>query len=155
MYLKLYRLYKQTEDKEKYKAAKNAETHLKKKCKREYYKKRINEYIGDPKKMWSILKDVTNYSYHEDITPDIVNEDTANRFNTYFANVGMEVQKTLNTISTTLTPSTKGIFRFYPESTEKIDKLMQRIKPNVATGIDELPAKLIKAAASVITGDLN
>ena len=43
MYLKLYRLYHNPEDKEKYKIAKNKQTHLKKKCKREYYTKKINE----------------------------------------------------------------------------------------------------------------
>ena len=55
MYLNLYRLYHKPEDKELYKAAKNRQTHLKKKYKREYYTKKINEYIGDPRKMWSIL----------------------------------------------------------------------------------------------------
>ena len=154
MYLNLYRLYKRSEDKEKYKAAKNMQTHLKKKCRREYYKKRINEYVGDPRKMWNILKDVTNHNYHEDITPDIVNEDTANRFNKYFSTVGIEVQRRLNINFSPLKLNSKGIFHFYPETAVKIKQLIQRIKPNVATGIDELPAKLIKAATPVITEDI-
>lgn len=154
MHLKLYRLYHEPEDKERYKAAKNKQTHLKRKLKREYYTKKINEYIGDPRKMWSILKDVTNYNYHEDITPDIINTDTANRFNKFFATVGIEVQKKLNIIFEPPILNPKGIFHFQPETTEKIEQLINRIKPKVATGIDELPARLIKEATPVIVEDL-
>ena len=154
LYLKLYRLFQKSEDKEKYKIAKNKQTHLKKKCKREYYTKRINEYIGDPRKMWSILKDVINHNYHEDTVPDILNGNTANRFNKYFATVGIEVQKKLNIVFAPFKLNHKGIFQFHPETSEKIEQLIQRIKPNVATGIDELPAKLIKEAAPVIMEDL-
>ena len=154
MHLKLYRLYHKAEDKELYKIAKNKQTHLKKKYKREYYTKKINEYIGDPRKMWSILKDVTNQNFYEDITPDIVNTDTANRFNRFFATVGVEVQKKLNTCFETPQLNSKGVFHFQPETTEKIEQLIKRIKPNVATGIDQLPAKLIKEAMPIIAEDL-
>lgn len=154
MYLKLFRLYHNPKDKKQYKAAKNKQTHLKKKYKREYYTKQINEYLGDPRKMWSILKDVTNHNYHENITPDIVNEDTANHFNRFFATVGIQVQKMLNIRFELSKLNSSGIFRFHPETTEKIEKLIARIKPAVATGIDELPAKLIKEATPVIAEDL-
>ena len=154
MHLKLYRLYHNPEDKEKYKAAKNKQTHLKKKFKREYYTKKINEYVGDSRKMWNILKDVTNNNYREDISPDIVNEETANRFNKFFSNVGMKVQKMLHINIKPPKLNSKGIFLFQPESTEKIEKLIKRIKPDVATGIDGLSAKLIKEATPVIVEDL-
>ena len=61
---------------------------MKKKFKREYYTKKINEYVGDSRKMWNILKDVTNNNYREDISPDIVNEETENRFNKFFFQCG-------------------------------------------------------------------
>lgn len=154
MFLKLYRLYKRSDDREKYKAAKNKQTHLKKKCKREYYTKRINEYLGDPKKMWSILKDVTNNNYHENITPDIVNEETANRFNNFFATVGVKVQEKLKIMIGKPKLNQNGVFKFKPETREKIEQLINRIKPNVATGQDGLSARLIKEAATVISEDL-
>lgn len=154
MYLKLYRLYKRPEDHELYKVAKNKQTHLKRKSKREYYTSKINEYTGESKKMWSILKEVTNHNYKEDITPDIVNKDTANRFNSFFANVGIQVQKKLNVLIKPFSLNKNGIFKFHPETTEKVEYLIKRIKPNVATGHDELSARLIKAAMPVIIDDL-
>ena len=110
--------------------------------------------MGDPKKMWSILKDVTKRNYHEDITPDIVNENTAHRFNRYFATVGIEVQKKLNIKFPALRYNPRGIFQFHPETAENIEKLIHRIKPNVATGIDGLPARLIKEATPVIVNNI-
>ena len=96
MYLKLYQMYNRPEDKRLYKIAKNKQTHLKRKYKREYYTSKITQYEGESSKMWSILKEVTNLHYKEDIKPDIVNKETANRFNSFFASVGIKVQKTLN-----------------------------------------------------------
>lgn len=154
MYLKLYRMFKKPEDLKLYKIAKNKQTHLKRKCKKEYYTAKINDYIGESRKMWNILKDVTKHNYKENITPDVVNKETANRFNTFFATVGIQVQKQLNTLITPPILNKKGIFKFKPESSEKIKYLIDRIKPNVATGNDELSAKLIKAATPIILEDL-
>ena len=60
MYLKLYRLYRNPEDLELYKVAKNNQTHMKRALKRQYFKEKINNYDGDSKKIWTLLKDVTN-----------------------------------------------------------------------------------------------
>ena len=154
MYLKLYRLYRRPEDHELYKIAKNKQTHLSRKCKREYYTRKIEEYKGDSKKMWNILNDVTNRNYKEDITPDVVDEETANRFNHFFANVGLQVQKKLNVLITRPNLNKHGNFKFHPESIEKVEYLIRRIKPNVATGHDELSERLIKEATPVILEDL-
>ena len=154
MFLKLYRLFRKPDDREKYKAAKNKQTHLKKKYKSEYYTKRINEYKGDPKKMWSILKDVTNNNYRENVTPDIINEETANRFNNYFATVGVKVQEQLKIMIEKPKLNHHGVFKFKPETKEKILQLINRIKSNVATGQDGLSTRLIKEAAPAISEDL-
>ena len=154
MYLKLYRLYRKPEDYKLYKIAKNKQTHLTRNCKREYYSQKITDFTGDPKKMWNILNDITNRNYKEDITPDVVTKETANRFNIFFANVGMQVQKKLNVLIKRPTLNVHGYFKFQPESTEKIKYLIKRIKPNVATGHDELSEKLIKEASPVILEDL-
>ena len=154
MYLKLYRLYQLPEDKEAYKAAKNHQTHLKRKNKREYYKEKINNFTGDSKKMWNILHDITDRSYKEEILPDLINEEVANKFNTFFSNVGMNVQKKLNINIDKPTLNESGLFRFQPETKKQIEHLINRIKPNVATGCDQLSAKLIKIATPVISEDL-
>ena len=154
MYLKLYRLYQRSEDRELYKIAKNKQTHLKRSSKREYYTKMINDNITDSKKMWSILKEVTNHNYKEEITPDIINKETANRFNNFFSNVGIHVQKKLNVLIKRPTLNKNGKFKFQQETTEKVEYLIKRIKPKVATGHDELSASLIKEAMPVIIEDL-
>ena len=104
--------------------------------------------------MWSILKEVTNQNYKEEITPDVINKDTANRFNNFFSNVGIHVQKKLKILIKRPTLNKEGIFKFHQETTEKIEYLIKRIKPNVATGHDELSASLIKQAMPVIIEDL-
>ena len=154
MYIKLYKLYKNPEDKEAIKRAKNHQTHLKRKCKREYYKERINNFTGDSKKMWNILNDITDRSYKEDILPDVINHETANSFNNYFANVGINVQRKLNINIPKPTLNENGVFEFKPETKTRIEQLINRIKPNVAVGHDQLSAKLIKTATTVISDDL-
>ena len=154
MYLKLYQMYNRPEDKKLYKISKNKQTHLKRKLKREYYTNKINQYEGESSKMWNILKDVTNHNYKEDITPDIVNKETANRFNSFFANVGIQVQEALNITFKPPELNKEGTFKFEAETPQRIEYLINRIRPNVATGHDELSARLIKAAAPVIIEDL-
>ena len=154
MYLKLFKLYRNPEDKKAYKAAKNHQTHLKRRSKRAYYKEKINSFTGDSKKMWNILHDITDKSYREDILPDLVNKETANKFNDFFANVGINVQKELNVNIEKPNLCSNGQFNFQPETKTQIEKLMNKIKPNVAVGHDNLSAKLIKLATSVISEDL-
>ena len=154
MYIKLYKLYKNPEDKLAIKIAKNQQTHLKRKYKREYYKERINNFTGNSKKMWDILHDITDKSYKEDILPDIVNDECANKFNNYFANVGINVQKKLKINIPRPVFNEKGQFEFQPESKIRIEHLINRIKPNVAIGHDQISAKLIKIATPVISEDL-
>ena len=128
MYLKFYRLHRNVEDLKAYKIAKNKQTHMKRALKRQYYKEKIESYDGDSKKIWSILKQVTNLDYREEILPDIVNQNTANKFNKFFANVGIEVQRKLG-INIEKPDLTKmGSFKFRKETEERIEYLIKRIQ---------------------------
>ena len=153
-YLQLYRLYRKPEDLQIYKAAKNKQTHMKRALKRNYYKEKIESYDGDSKKIWSILKEVTNMNYKEDIVPDVVNKETANKFNNFFAKVGIEVQRKLGIQIEAPDLTTEGEFKFQKETEERIDYLIRRIRPDVATGYDEISARLLKSAAPVILTNL-
>ena len=55
----------------------------------------------------------------EDILPDLINEEVANKFNNYFANVGINVQKKLNINIPKPTLNSNGIFKFQPETKTK------------------------------------
>ena len=154
MYLKLYRLFRNPEDLVAYKKAKNEQTHMKRGLKRKYYKEKIENFDGDSKKLWSILKEVTNLNYREEIQPDIINKETANKFNKFFANVGIEVQRKLGINIKTPDLSTIGNFKFKNETEERIEYLIKRIRPDVATGHDEISSRLLKAAAPCILTNL-
>ena len=96
-YLKLYRLYGCMTDSKIVKSLNNRITHLKRKLKKIYYTKKIETYEGDPKKMWKILKEVTQTgSKTEDVEPEFLDQNVANNFNNYFATVGTKVQHKLN-----------------------------------------------------------
>ena len=150
--LQLYRLYRNPEDYEIYKRMKNIQTHLTRTLKRAYYKEKIENFEGDSRKIWQILKDVTNKNYREEVLPDNPNKKTANKFNIFFAKVGKQVQEKLK-IKIDMPDLTKsGNFRFENETYEKVDALIKRIRPDVATGCDEISARLLHAARpSIIT----
>ena len=154
MYLQLYRLYRDPEDLQLYKLAKNEQTHLKRALKRKYYKEKIENYDGDCKKLWSLLKEVTNTNYTENIVPDQIDKDTANRFNQFFSKVGIEVQRKLGIQIEAPDLTKKGEFQFQNETEERVDYLIRRIRPDVATGYDEISSRLLKAAAPEILTNL-
>ena len=107
-------------------------------------------HAQDPKKLWHILKDLTNLNYQDNTEPDIINKNTADNFNKYFSTVGYEVQKELNIDIHPPSYTQEGIFEFKPETVERVEYLIKRIKTNVAAGHDQLSARLIKDATPVI-----
>ena len=94
-------------------------------------------------KKWNILKELTNgYSESTDIEPDNMSQETANKYNNYFATVGSEIKKKLGVKETTVELNSTG-FTFHPETEETILKLIVRIKTNVAVGADGINAKVL------------
>ena len=149
-YLKLYRLYKNPDDLKTYKKIKNLQTHLTRSLKRSYYKQKIEEFEGDSKKIWQLLKDVTNLNYKDEVLPDNINANTANKFNKFFATVGIKVQDQLNINIIEPNLNQKGNFKFKNITENDVKKLIQRIRPDVATGYDEISSRLLKAAAPAV-----
>ena len=148
-YLKLYRIHRNPDDLAVYKNIKNLQTHLTRRLKRSYYKKKIDEYDGDSKKIWHLLKDVTNLNYKDEILPDNLNKNTANKFNVFFATVGKVVQNKLK-INIKEPDLNKGQFKFTNVTEKEVSQLIKRIRPDVATGYDEISSRLVKAAAPAI-----
>ena len=81
----------------------------------------------------------------------MLTQDKVNSYNEYFATIGIEIQRKLNINM----PANdfRGLtgFTFKPETEETVEKLIDRIKEDVATGYDEIPAKLVKDAKAVIS----
>ena len=96
-YLKLFYLYRKRSDKEQSKRINKKLTHLKEKRKKTYYSDKLSQCEGDSKKEWNILRELTNgYTEKQDIEPENMNHTEANKYNSFFATVGSEVQKKLN-----------------------------------------------------------
>ena len=86
--LQLYRLQGLYTDLNIVKTLSNKITHLKRKLKRAFYRDKIQAYDGDPKKMWKILKEVTQTGKSlQYVEPDFLDQNIADGFNNYFATI--------------------------------------------------------------------
>ena len=127
------------------KSISNKITHLKRQLKKTYYSSKIEEYEDNPRKMWTMLKEVTNTKMIKNTTePHFLDQNRANQFNKYFATIGTNIQKKLNIEEKTLENTKPGVFNFHEETEDTIIKLIDRIKTDVAVGYDEISAKLLK-----------
>ena len=126
---------------------KNEINHLKRKKKQTYYTERMEEVGDDPKKLWKVYKEVTGTGKNRDVVePDYLNQEKVNKHNKFFATVGVEIQKNLKVQEhPTSFPGLDG-FMFNDETPDNIEKLIDRIKIDVAVGSDTINARLIKDA---------
>ena len=145
-------VYGLEEDKKAVKKLKNEVNHLKVKLKKKYYTEKFKQCEGDSKKTWKLLKQATGTTnISETVEPENMNKEKANKFNTFFATVGSEIQKKLKVMQhRTNFRDLKG-FKFKPESEETVEKLIDRIRHDVAVGHDNISAKLIKDAKEGIS----
>ena len=128
--------------------------YLKRKQKKAYFKAKIDEQSGNPKRLWGILKEVSRTETPvEETLPDTVNQSTADDFNNYFAKIGKSIQDQLG-ISCDFRGNNNPGFKFQEETPETIRKLIDRLKPKVANGYDRIPAKVIEDISDVACGDL-
>ena len=154
--IKLYRLYGLFTDLKVVKAVSNKITHLKRKLKKTYYSDKINSYDGDPRKIWKVMKEITNTEEIKDKTePSVMNQNIANTFNTFFATVGTKIQEKLKIKSSETTfNSDTGNFSFKEETDENIMKLIDRLKNNIAVGADNINVRLVKDSKQTIAKSL-
>ena len=133
-------------------AISNRIKHLKRKLKKNYITEKLNEYKDNPKKCWSVIDLISNrHKSHETIEPGLVTQEKANEYNKYFATIGEAIKKKLN-IRTQL-ENFQGLqgFTFRPETENSIKKLIGKIRKDVATGADDIGARLIKDASETLS----
>ena len=148
--LKLWYLYRKNEDRTIYRKLKNELNHLKKKVKSEHYSTKIEELQKKPRLLWNLYKEITgNTKLKECIEPDFMDKTKANQFNNFFATVGSNIQQKLN-ITTQPPQLPMNGFEFKYETEETVRKLISRIRSDVATGNDNINAKLVKDAIDTI-----
>ena len=125
---------------------------MKRNLKKKYITEKLVEYKDDPKKCWTAIYLITNRTKVKDTEePEGITQETANTYNKYFATIGSEIQDKLNiTTQTKDFCGLKGFF-FKPETDTSIKKLIDKIKKEVATGADEVGAKLLKDVSEVLS----
>ena len=132
----------------------NAIVYLKKILKQKYILEELEKAGDDPKKIWKVLNFLIGKNNSpEIIEPEALSQEKANNYNEYFATVGYNIQKELdiNYNFETNTNYDFEPFKFENESSENIEKIIDKIKIDVATGIDSIPSKIIKQAKTVLS----
>lgn len=153
--------------KTQYNVYKNLLSSLIKKVKQDYYRNKINENINDSRKIWKISKEYinNNNTNNRNKIDKIVTEnrsvsktkDIANKFNHYFANVGINMRNSIKPDRnyTPIRPKTiSNTIFFNPATREEILKHINQLKNNKAHGIDEIRAEHLKIIAEDISEPL-
>ena len=152
--LKLFYAFGDPKDKRNAKKINNELNHLKENSKKLYYTDKLSQSDGDSKQTWDILKELTNgYNEKQQIEPDNTSKETANSFNTYFATVGSEIQEKLSIKDRNVKTDSTG-FKFRAESERNVIKLINRIRTDVAVGVDGINARILKDASDIIAPTL-
>ena len=128
--------------------------------KRSYIVDKIEEYKTDISKLWKLLNFLSGRQKSERVTPECLSQEKVDAHNKFFATVGVTVQEKLGGLAgdgsapegckSSPIGSPKLQFHFKKESEKNVAKLFDKLKNNVATGIDTLNAKIIKDSKSSI-----
>ena len=132
-----------------HKNIKNIKYHLKK----DFVNEKVIKADNDISELWKLLNLLTDKPKPKCIEPEKMNQEKANNFNKYFATVGTKIENQLKekiTKNLQQIPDLKN-FHFSEEKEETITKIIKDINEKVATGDDNLSAKLIKQCNEIIT----
>ena len=152
--------------------------YLKRQLKKTYINDQLDKANGNSKEVWKVYNQTTQRTkVKETIEPDMMNQQKADKFNTFFATIGVEIQKKLtksnqpqhnteDTLHNTEDPprttenphdtpedqaTNQPTFQFKPEQISNIEKIIDNIRNEVAIGEDMIGAKLIKDMKNIIS----
>ena len=137
-------------------AIQNKITQMKRDLKRTFINKKLEESVGDSKKCWKLLSYITNRKKNKaNVEPTLMSQEKADKSNKFFATIGTKIQEELGhkpdeDNNENLDENLRN-FQFSEENPANIEKMINNIKIDVATGEDEIGAKLIKDSKTTIT----
>ena len=140
--------------KERLKKITNTINYLKRILKQKYILEELEKAGEDAKKLWKVLNFLIGKNDAPDkIEPEELDQEKVNKYNKFFANIGMDIQKELdinfdfeNNKALNFLP-----FKFENENEKDIEKIIDNIKKDVATGPDDIPSKIIKLTKTIIS----
>ena len=155
-----------------YKKQKNKCTNLIRTSKSNYNKKLLSENANNPKKFWKCIKNIiplgsTSKSsssvpfVHSPLEKETVSASKVQVFCNFFANIARSLkQKSIPLKDFTwqvpkfMRLRTTGSFKFDYVSKVSIENQLNKLKENKTCGIDNLPTRLLKDSATVISQPL-
>lgn len=151
-------------DWEAYRNIKNKVNSNIKKAKRVFYTTNIQQSKDDPKRMWKLVNSLLNRKSKNTVItklktsgPHIQTSDPikiSQALNEHFVSVGPELAKDIpDTPYQAPTPAT-SCFTFKPIAAPYLINLINKLHSNKATGLDGIPARMLKLAAPIIVNSL-
>lgn len=154
---------------DEYKTYRNRLTRIIKITKNNYYTDQLNSCNGNIKQTWKIIRDATN-TEKNNCTSNInilddhgnvitCNKQKANEFNTFFCNIGKEITNSipvpidLHNVESVTPPPLNSLF-LRPVNENDVIGFINSLKNDCATGMDQIPAKLIKHCHTLLTKPL-
>lgn len=150
-----------------YKNYKNKLTNLIRKMEQEYYKALLLRYKNSARGIWKVYGELLNtqkgkkctsiktLNFKDQIVTD--DNDIANTFNNYFANIGSNLAKGFPKnkyfLDYLATPNENNMF-LTPVTEGEVSKDIGNLLPNKSAGHDEIPPRVIKHVSNVIVKPL-
>ena len=149
------------------KKARNEVNDLVKKTKRDYFMTQINTAKRDPKNTWRLINELTSRKTSVNSNVKAIKQegvtltnsaDIANTFNNYFTTIGDNLANKISCSDvnpTSYISPVNSAFSFAEISLESVLKTLKSINPNKATGPDNIPNKVLKMAAEILSPSLS
>ena len=130
-----------------------------------YYKGEFKKVKHDPKQAWKTVNKILNRKQESREINCLETQrgqishptELAECFNNYFTNIGPDIAKNIDNgdrnFKDYITTTTSS-FNFQTVSESNVYRLLLSLNPRKSTGIDKIPAKIIRIAAPVITNSL-
>ena len=151
---------------EQFKCARNQANNAIKQAKKRYFSDNLKVRKGNPRKTWNLINELTsrNTSKSTNILEIQVDNrtisspgDMAEAFNDHFTNIGQVLAQEV--AAAEVNPEfylshTDKAFHLKTPSLDVVFNLLRNIDEKKATGLDMIPSKLLKMAASIVTPSL-
>ena len=151
---------------EQFKCARNQANNAIKQAKKRYFSDNLKVSKGNPRKTWNLINELTsrNTSKSTNILEIQVDNraisspgDMAEAFNDHFTNIGQVLAQEVPAAEVNpefYLSHTDKAFHLKTPSLDVVFNLLRNIDEKKATGLDMIPSKLLKMAASIVTPSL-
>ncbi len=148
-----------------YKTLRNRVTDALRETKAAYYKGEFEKVKHDPKQAWKTVNKILNRKQESREINCLETQrgqishpaELAECFNNYFTDIGPDIAKNIDSGDRNFKDyitTTSSSFNFQTVSESNVYRLLLSLNPRKSTGIDKIPAKIIRIAAPVITNSL-